>query len=551
MLMAPSKGNDDNNSKNNKNKQTVINENNEKIEECINNIINASNNKEDLKNINEIYNIVYNSIFTSISLNDFMALSIDNLISSLQNYILTFQDNLNIESMELIEKIMFMCFFHFHLKIINLGFSILKFLLEITDYSYHEQLLTNMIKIIQILNLKRNIGKSNNSISSVIISNLSLSLYFILNYENPNQNTKKIFYDFILKNLNETNLIYLLTISCSNENNFSKSLNTDMIRDILDKFKTELNKNFNQLNNFISKNDNSLSSKSICQQTFDKIGCICKIIDSFIIKGHRTYNVDKIIKNLIPISRKILNLLITKIDNENLVLSLETISNIINFTNSIDSFDNEYILKTLNWNQKLLQNNIEYLMNTYQIIEILSILTIKSQGNNKNKENICLVIIQIIENILSMNDVIIDIYVPFYLIKIKKCVDNIQNSDYIIDKNKFPKAFNFFNEECNNLNEIKYDKENFNYYIREYIKSIKESNGEDKNYDINFIKNCILKFEEFKNSIKQIYNLNDSKDTDNRIENFKKKLASNKLKNEEFETFFIETSIEMFKELFQ
>ncbi len=549
--MAPSKGNDDNNSKNNKNKQTVINENNEKIEECINNIINASNNKEDLKNINEIYNIVYNSIFTSISLNDFMALSIDNLISSLQNYILTFQDNLNIESMELIEKIMFMCFFHFHLKIINLGFSILKFLLEITDYSYHEQLLTNMIKIIQILNLKRNIGKSNNSISSVIISNLSLSLYFILNYENPNQNTKKIFYDFILKNLNETNLIYLLTISCSNENNFSKSLNTDMIRDILDKFKTELNKNFNQLNNFISKNDNSLSSKSICQQTFDKIGCICKIIDSFITKGHRTYNVDKIIKNLIPISRKILNLLITKIDNENLVLSLETISNIINFTNSIDSFDNEYILKTLNWNQKLLQNNIEYLMNTYQIIEILSILTIKSQGNNKNKENICLVIIQIIENILSMNDVIIDIYVPFYLIKIKKCVDNIQNSDYIIDKNKFPKAFNFFNEECNNLNEIKYDKENFNYYIREYIKSIKESNGEDKNYDINFIKNCILKFEEFKNSIKQIYNLNDSKDTDNRIENFKKKLASNKLKNEEFETFFIETSIEMFKELFQ
>ena len=550
MLMAPSKGNDDNNSKNNKNKQTVINENNEKIEECINNIINASNNKEDLKNINEIYNIVYNSIFTSISLNDFMALSIDNLISSLQNYILTFQDNLNIDSMELIEKIMFMCFFHFHLKIINLGFSILKFLLEITDYSYHEQLLTNMIKIIQILNLKRNIGKSNNSISSVIISNLSLSLYFILNYENPNQNTKKIFYDFILKNLNETNLIYLLTISCSNENNFSKSLNTDMIRDILDKFKTELNKNFNQLNNFISKNDNSLSSKSICQQTFDKIGCICKIIDSFIIKGHRTYNVDKIIKNLIPISRKILNLLITKIDNENLVLSLETISNIINFTNSIDSFDNEYILKTLNWNQKLLQNNIEYLMNTYQIIEILSILTIKSQGNNKNKENICLVIIQIIENILSMNDVIFDIYVPFYLIKIKKCVDNIQNSDYIIDKNKFPKAFNFFNDECN-LNEIKYDIENFNYYIREYIKSIKESNGEDKNYDINFIKNCILKFEEFKNSIKQIYNLNDSKDTDNRIENFKKKLASNKLKNEEFETFFIETSIEMFKELFQ
>jgi hypothetical protein len=452
--------------------------------------------------------------------------------------------------MELIEKIMFMCFFHFHLKIINLGFSILKFLLEITEFSYHEEILTNIIKIIQILNVKRNIGKSNNSISSVIISNLSLSLYFILNYENPNQNIKKIFSDFILKNINEINLIYLLTISCSKEYNFSQTLNTDIIRDILDKYKTELNKKFNQLNDFISKFDNSLSSKSICQQSFDKIGCICKIIDSFTIRGHRTYNIDKIIKNLIPISRKILNLLITKIDNENLVLSLETISNIINFTNSIDSFDNEYILKTLNWNQKLLQNNIEYLMNTYEIIEILSIITIKSQGNIQNKENICLVILQIIENILSMNDVIIDISVTFYLIKIKKCADNIQNGNFIIDKNKFPKAFNFFNDEYN-LNEIKYDIENFNYYIREYIKSIKESNGEEKNFDINFIQNCILKFEEFKNSIKQIYSLNDSKDTDNRIEKFKKKLTSNKLMSEEFETFFLETSIEMFKELFQ
>ena len=550
MLMAPSKGNDNNNSKNNKNKESYINENNEKIIECINNISNALNNKEELKNINEIYNIVYNSLFTSISLNDFTELSFDNLISSLQNHIITFQDNLNIEIMKLIEKIMFLCFFHFHLKIINLGFSILKFLLEVTEFSYHEELFTNIIKIIQILNLKRNIGKSNNSISSVIISNLSLSLYFILNYENPNQNIKKIFYDFILKNINEINLIYLLTLSCSKENNFSKTLNTDMIRDILDKYKTELNKKFNQLNDLISKFDNSLSSKSICQQSFDKVGCICKIIDSFIIIGHRTYNIDKIIKNLIPISRKILNLLITKIDNENLILSLETISNIINFTNSIDSFDNEHILKTLNWNQKLLQNNIEYLMNTYEIIEILSKITIKYQGSNQNKENICLVIIQIIENILSMNNIIIDISVPFYLIKIKKCVDSIQNSNFIIDKNKFPKAFNFFNEECN-LNEIKYDNENFNFYNREYIKSIKESNGEDKNFDINFIQNCILKFEEFKNSIKQIYSLSDSKDTDNRIEKFKKKLTSNKLMSEEFETFFLETSIEMFKELFQ
>lgn len=555
MLMAPSKGNDDNNnsnnnSKNNKNKDNNIN-GNEKINRFINEINYAINNKEELKNIREIYQVIYDCLFTTISLKDFTGLSLNIIISSLQNYIISFQENLNEEILELMEQIMFMCLFHFHLKIISLGYSILKFLLEITDFSYQEELLMNIIKIIQIINLKRNIGNGINSITSVIISNLSSSLFFIINNQNSNQKVKKIFGEFILKNISETNFIYLLTLSCSSDNNFSSSLNTDMIRDILDKFKTELNKKFNQLNDYINKNyDNPISSKSILEQIFDKIGCICKIIDSFTIRGHRTYNIDKIIKNLIPISRKILNVLFSKINNENIILSIETISNIINFIDAIDSFDNEYILKTLNWNQQILENNIEYLISTHQIIEILTKITIKNQDNDNNKKNICLIIIQIIENILSMNNVIIDISIPYYLIKIKNCVDKIQ-FDFIIEQNKFPKTYNFFNDECN-ISEIKYDRENFDFYIKEYIKSIKESNGEsDKYFDYNFIGNCIEKFEEFKNSMKKIYNLNNSTDTDNKIENFKKKIKCKNLKPEEFESFFLETSIEMFKELFK
>ena len=86
---------------------------------------------------------------------------------------------------------MFMCLFHFHLKIISLGYSILKFLLEITDFSYQEELLMNIIKIIQIINLKRNIGNGINSITSVIISNLSSSLFFIINNQNSNLKVKK------------------------------------------------------------------------------------------------------------------------------------------------------------------------------------------------------------------------------------------------------------------------------------------------------------------------------------------------------------------------
>jgi hypothetical protein len=51
--------------------------------------------------------------------------------------------------------------------------------------------------------------------------------------------------------------------------------------------------------------------------------------------------------------------------------------------------------------------------------------------------------------------------------------------------------------------------------------------------------------------MKKIYNLNNSTDTDNKIENFKKKIKCKNLKPEEFESFFLETSIEMFKELFK
>ena len=61
--------------------------------------------------------------------------------------------------------------------------------------------------------------------------------------------TKKILFDFVKKNYSEYNLIYLLLIGCDGEFNFSKMFSNEQIYDILDRYKSELDKNYKNLDN--------------------------------------------------------------------------------------------------------------------------------------------------------------------------------------------------------------------------------------------------------------------------------------------------------------
>jgi hypothetical protein len=90
-------------------------------------------------------------------------------------------------------------------------------------------------------------------------------------------------------------------------------------------------------------------------------------------------------------------------------------------------------------------------------------------------------------------------------------------------------------------------KEIFTSKKKALIKSVSQPTS-----GINKVSTCINKFHEFKNSLKSLYNL-ESQDLmcDNRIINFMEGKEVNTQQIELVENFFLETSIDMYREIFK
>jgi len=129
---------------------------------------------------------------------------------------------------------------------------------------------------------------------------------------------------------------------------------------------------------------------------------------------------------------------------------------------------------------------------------------------------------------------------------------------------KFCKEFYASIKEGKLTDEINHStsKKSSDMFVKEYksvlnshnLKAEIDSNSLSiSNKKISIIENSLNKYEEFKNSLKSIYNLhNRNLLIDNKIRNFIEK-ENHKEKNvnlETFENFYLETSIEMFREIF-
>ena len=78
------------------------------------------------------------------------------------------------------------------------------------------------------------------------------------------------------------------------------------------------------------------------------------------------------------------------------------------------------------------------------------------------------------------------------------------------------------------------------------------SNNGEKKYDKKYLMDCISKFEQFKNSMKVCYNLQDaSLPIEDKIIKFKTQIDNSTIKIEDFEAFMLDSSIEMYTEIFQ
>lgn len=494
---------------------------------------------------------IYNAIYGGLSEKQVNKSEIKEILVLLKQIFISSDEENKINILKIMEELYFIFIFHFDFEINHFGFVLLKFLLEITNFDYHKEMLMNVIKLIQILNIKRSAPCASTTIANLILSNCANSLSLIV--RTSNSDTKKILYDFIKKNYSEYNLIYLLLLGCDCEFNFAKLFSNEQLYDILDRYKSELDKHYKNLDNYLSSKtyDATLSSKSQVRQIVEKISAICKIIDAFTNRGHRTYNIDKIIKNLIPTGRKLIGLLMLKVNESDFDLSPEAVNNIIGFLQATNCLDTENVLLILNWNQIYLKSDLKYIGNSERIVENLINCEITNQTFSPSPqkiENVSQVVIQIIENILtayvSDKD---DIIISFYIYKMYASVLKL-NSKLKIDSNLFPKTYEFINSNKAIFNS--FSQSNFEYSCRIYDNAI--NNNGDKKYDKKYLLDCLTKFELFKNSMKACYNLqNASLPIETKIEKFKSQINAKTIKLEDFESFMLESSIEMYTEIFQ
>jgi hypothetical protein len=488
---------------------------------------------------------------------------IEKMIKEIEAFILS-QNSSDVITpiIEALESLMMLFLFHFDLNIIKIGFSLVKFLIDNLEESYCSELLDYFLKIIQLLNIKKRINNENTAfISSSIIYNLSLAIYIILADTQILKENKKPFFDFVKKNISDVNLLYSLFFPyVNNQIKNDKIFGNEEIKFIYEKIGEALNNTYTDLTNNLQRKK---SDVLYIKEKMNKIGMLCRILNCVTFEGHRTYIIDKLIKNMMPLSQRILDTInyFCGSQNSELKFPSETIENIFAYLKELGVFSFEKILKPISFVNKMFNDySSDYLSIIIYLIEELYRLSLNFQSpEDNNIKKIILLLAQIIEIVFQKNKqknndkVCLDIY-EFYLVnKIYQIILKLE-PNITFPQNKFPNICKFFVEEKdkNPFEEMAkgFNDKNFDYQTQIYLNCI--SAGNEANNMINkqtFI-NCFNKFMEFKNSIKEPLLIKNEFEMDKSIEKEKKEMVSKQnISQDEFKTFFLKNSMEMFNEI--
>ena len=370
---------------------------------------------------------------------------------------------------------------------------------------------------------------------------------------------KKCFFEFIKRNINNINLIYLLFIpSGDNSLKYFKIFSNDEIKFIYEKISEILNKTYTFFKNNPSRKKNDIL---YIQENINKIGILCKILDCVTVEGNRTYIIDKLIKNMKPLCENIFNdYLIESLNYEDLKLSAETIRNIFSYFKKIDAFSLDNIKNAISFSNKKFND----FSNDYLSIILILIQELEgfSSSFDENKiKNFGRLIIQIIEIVCKINkgknnnNFVFNIYELYKINQIYKILLKIDPKIEIT--RNFPNAYEFLVEDKNNnINyfesiEDDFNNKNFSFMSQVYLDSIAAGNIEKKIINKNSFINCLNKFEEFKNSIKESLRMRDAFSVDKNIEKEKKEISNKEnISYDDFKNFFLNNSMEIFKEIY-
>ena len=545
------------------NNKLFSNNNIQELSELKDNLKDSLSNKEQQCTfLNKLKLKLYHSLYENHSYRNNQGLIAD-IIKGIEEFILS-QTSLDILTpiIETLESLMMLFLFHFDLSIIKLGFSLVKFLIDNLELSYCNDLIEYFLKIIQLLNIKKRINNENTAfISSSIIYNISLGIYIILANAQILKENKKSFVDFVKKNISDVNLLYLILLPfANNQMKSDKIFGNDEIKYIYEKLGDNLNTTYTDLSNNFQRKKNDIS---YIKEKLNKIGILCRILNCVTFEGHRTYIIDKLIKNMIPLRQRILETFdeLKELKNTELKFPVETLENIFSYFITLGSFSFENIVKLISFLNRMYN---DYSYEYFSVVENLIQELYKIYTNIENKEDITIkkiafLITQIIEIALQKNKerndnkFKFDIYELYHINKTYQILLKIVPNLTII-QNKFPNIYELFieNKDKNILEEIQkgYNDKNFNYLSQLYLKCISE--GNDANNMINkqsFI-DCFNKFIDFKNSIRVPLSIKNENESDKNIEKEKKEIISKQnISQEEFKNFFLKSSMEMFNEI--
>ena len=499
---------------------------------------------------------IYHSLYENYSFRGNSQI-IKEIVNIIENYIISHSDGIQTTIIELLESLMMMFLFHFDIYINKIGFELLKFLIDILEQSYPNEILEYFIKIIQLLDLKKQVNKT---ISSIIIYNISLGIYIIMSDNQILKENKNCLFDFIKRNINNFNLIYLLFIPSIGINSlkYFKLFSNDEIKFIYEKISEKLNEAYTFFVENLSKKKNNIL---FIQENINKIGIFCKILDCVTVEGSRTYIIDKLIKNMKPLCENILNdCLVELLNNDELKLSAESIENIFLYFKTIGVFSLENFKNIISFvNRKFNDYSNGYLSIILIIIQELERLS-SSFDENKTK-NFGKLIIQIIEIVCKKNrekndnNFHFDIYELYKINQIYKFLLKI-DSKIEITRN-YPNAYKLLVEDKNNnINYFEYiedsfNDKNFSFLSQTYLDSIAAGNKENNIINKNCFINCLNKFEEFKNSIKETLCIRNAFSVDKNIEKEKKEINNKEnITYDDFKNFFLNNSMEIFNEIY-
>lgn len=379
------------------NKQELI-ELKEKLKESLPNKGKQSDFLKDLKRI------LYLSLYENHSCKKNPEI-IEDIMQCIELFILS-ESSLDIITpiIDTLESLMMLFLFHFDINIIKIGFSLVKFLIDNLEPSYCNELLDCFIKIIQLLNIKKNISSESSSfVASSIIYNISLSIKIILSDTQIVKENKKVFYDFVKKNISEVNIIYLLFIPyANNKNNNGNIFATEEIKFIYEKIWDDLNKTYTDLSSNLQRKKFDVS---FIKEKMNKIGILCRILNCVTFQGQGDYIID-IIKKMSQLSQKILEIMneFAEINNPELKFPAETIENIYCYFISLGAFSYETLLKSIFFINKMFNDNSnEYLSIVIYLIKELEKIYYGLQWNDNKRKEMVFLIAQIIENVLKKN----------------------------------------------------------------------------------------------------------------------------------------------------